>query len=50
MHDLAVAFDDEAFRDLDRAGRGDTAHVVAAQIEQHQVLGAFLGVGQKLSL
>ena len=48
MHHLAVALDEELIRDLDAADGGDAADIVAAEIEQHQVLGAFLGVGQQL--
>ncbi|MNS95596.1 hypothetical protein D3C72_1298630 [compost metagenome] len=48
VHDLAVALDREALGHFDGAGGRDAAHVVAAQVEQHQVFGAFLGVGQKL--
>ena len=33
--------------DLDRAGLGHAADIVAAQIEQHQMLGALLGVGHQ---
>ena len=40
-----AALDYEAFRDLDRAGLGDAAHVVTAQVDQHQVLGPLLGIG-----
>ena len=66
VHDVAVAFDEEAVGDAHarRAAtaldglRGlvrapglehrHTAHVVAAKVEQHQVLGALLGVGDQL--
>ena len=47
VHDVAVALDDEALGDLDRADLGDPADVVAAEIEQHQVLGPLLRVGEQ---
>ena len=50
MHDLAVAFDDEALSHFDRARRGDAADVVAAQVQQHQMFGPLLGIGQQLRL
>ena len=50
MHDLAVALDHETLGDLDCTGRGDPADVVAAEVEQHQMLGPFLGIGQQLGL
>jgi hypothetical protein len=37
-------------RHLHGADLGDAAHVVAAEVEQHQVLGALLGIGQQLDL
>ncbi len=48
VHDLAVALDEERIGDLDRADLGDTADIVAPEIEQHQVLGALLRVCQQL--
>ena len=48
MHHLAVALDEELVGDLDGADLGHAADVVAAEIEQHQVLGAFLRVGEEL--
>ena len=33
---------------LTRADLGDAADIVAAEIEQHQVLGALLGIGEQL--
>src|SRR5690606_29164507 len=44
VHHVAVALDPEAFADLNGARFGDPADVVARQVDQHQVLGAFLGV------
>ena len=48
VHDVAVALDTEALRDLDRPGRCDPADVVAAEIEQHEMLRALLFVGEKV--
>ena len=48
VHDVAVALDEEAVGDLHRADLGDAADVVAAEIEQHQMLGALLRVGEQL--
>ncbi len=42
VHDVAVALDDELLGHLDRADLGDAADIVAAEIEQHQMFGAFL--------
>ncbi len=48
MHDMAVALDHHLLGDADRADLGDAADVVAAEVEQHQMLGLLLGVGQQL--
>src|SRR5580704_4535171 len=48
MHDVAVALDREFLGHLDRACFGDAPDIVAAEIEQHQMLGAFLFVGEEL--
>jgi hypothetical protein len=47
VHDVRVTLDDHLVGDLDAAGLGDAADVVARQIDQHHVLGAFLRVGQQ---
>ena len=47
VHDVAVALDEEAVGHLDRADLGDAADVVAAEIEQHQMFGALLGIGEQ---
>ena len=44
---MAVAFDEEAGGDLDLAGLGDAADIVAPQIDQHQMLGPLLGVAHQ---
>ena len=48
MHDVAVALDDHHVGELDAAELGDAADVVAAQIDEHHVLGPLLGIGQQL--
>ncbi len=48
MHDVAVALDRHEVDDLDAAGLADPAEVVAAEVDEHQVLGALLGVGHQL--
>ncbi len=65
MHDVAVAFDEEAVGDAHvraalaggaggvetlLAQHGDAADIVAAEVQQHQVLGPFLGIGLELFL
>ena len=50
VHDLAVALDEELVGHLDGADLGDAADIVAAEVEQHQVLGALLRIGQQLGL
>ena len=47
MHDVAIAFDEKLIGHLDRANVGNAADIVAAEIEQHQVLGAFFRIGQQ---
>ena len=47
VHDVAVALDEELVGDRHAADLGDAADVVAAEIEQHQVLGALLRVGEQ---
>ena len=47
MHDVAVAFDEELVGDRHAADLRDAADVVAAEIEQHQMLGAFLRIGEQ---
>ena len=44
---MAVAFDEKTVGDFDRADAGDAADIVAAEIEQHQMLGAFLRIGEE---
>ena len=47
VHDVAVALDEELVGDLDGADLGDAADIVAAEIEQHQMLGALLRIGEQ---
>ncbi len=47
MHDVGVVLDDELFGDLDTADLGDAADIVAPEIEQHQMLGALLGIAEQ---
>ena len=47
MHDVAVALDRELLGHFDRADFGDAADIVAAEIEQHQMFGALLLVGEQ---
>jgi len=46
VHDVAVALDEETVGHLHRADLGDAADVVASEVEQHQMLGSFLRVGE----
>ncbi len=47
MHDVAVALDRHDVGHFDAAVAGNAADVVAAQVDQHHVLGPFLGIGQQ---
>ncbi len=47
VHHVRVALDGHEVDHLDRAGLADPAEVVAAEVDQHQVLGALLGVGEE---
>jgi hypothetical protein len=44
---VAVALDRVAFRHLDGPSSGDAADIVAPEIEQHEVFGAFLRIGEE---
>ena len=48
MHDVAVALDAHEVDDLDAARLADPAEVVAAEVDEHQVLGPLLRVGEQL--
>ena len=47
MHHVRVAFDLETIGHDHAAGFGDAANIVAAQVDQHKVLGALLRIGQQ---
>ena len=48
MHHVRVSLDLHHVGQLDRAELGHPADVVAAQVDEHDVLGPFLGIGQEL--
>jgi len=48
VHDVGITLDDHLLGQLHRADFRDAAGVVAAQVDQHQVLGDFLGIGQQV--
>ena len=50
MHHVRVALDDRVVRHGDRARHADAAEVVAGEVDEHEVLGALLGVGEELRL
>ena len=50
MHDVAVALDAAKGTNFNAAGLGDAAEVVAGEIDEHDVLGGFFGVGQQFAL
>ena len=50
VHHMRVALDGEELGHAHRAVLAHAAQVVAAQVHQHHVLGALLGVGQQLAL
>ncbi len=50
VHHVAVALDDEALAHAHAADLRYAADVVAAEIDEHQVLGALLGIGEQLGL
>ena len=48
VHDVAVAPHVHELDDVDGAGAADPLQVVAAEVDEHDVLGALLGVGEQL--
>ena len=50
MHHVRVALDHHVFRQADGARSGDAADIVAAQVDEHEMLGDFLGVGEQFRL
>src|SRR5699024_12848397 len=49
VHDVAVADDCHELADVDRPGGAHLRQVVAGQIDEHEVFGALLLVGQQLT-
>ncbi len=47
MHNVTVAFYDQQITDRNRSARSHSAHIVTAQVHQHQMFGPFLGIGQQ---
>ena len=47
VHDMGVALDDHLVGDLDAAGLRDAANIVARQIDQHDMFGAFFFITQQ---
>ena len=45
---MAVAAHVHELHDVDRAGAADPLEVVAPEVDEHDVLGALLGVGEQL--
>ena len=50
MHHMAVALDDELLGRAHGANLGHTAHIVAPQIQQHQMFGQLFFIGQQILL
>ncbi len=50
MHDVRVAFDHEALGHRNAADLRDPPDVVPAEVEQHDVLGDLLRIGEQLPL
>lgn len=48
MHDVTEALDLHEFTDLDRARDAHLQQVVAGEIDEHQVFGALLRIGEQL--
>ena len=46
VHDVGVAFDDHEFVDVDGAELSCAADIVSGEVDEHDVLGAFFGVGE----
>ena len=47
MHHVRIAFDEKTVRHTHASGFGDPADIVAAKVEQHEMLGAFLRIGDQ---
>lgn len=48
VHDVGIALDDHEIIDFDAAVLGDAADVVSREIDEHEMFGAFFGVGEKV--
>lgn len=48
VHHVRVPLDGHEVDDLDRAGLADPAQIVTAEVDQHEVFGTLLGVGEEL--
>ncbi len=48
MHHVAVTLNDHEVGDLHTAVFADAADVVAGEVHEHHVLGAFFGVGEQI--
>ena len=48
MHNVAETLNDHELVNRDGAGLGDTREVVACQVDEHEVLGAFFLIGEQL--
>jgi len=44
MHDMRIAFNVHKLFDVDGSGFGDTTHIIASQVYQHDMFGPFLRV------
>ena len=49
VHDMGIALDRHQLRGVHGAIFADAAQVIARQIDQHDVLGAFLRIGEELA-
>ena len=48
MHHVAIAFYDKQIPDFDTTSSSNTADIISAKIDEHQVLGSFFRIGQQL--
>ena len=48
MHDMRIMFDSHDYRHLARSNFRHASDIVAPEIEQHQMLGQYLGVRQQI--
>lgn len=50
MHDVTETLDHKPFCDMDGTRLADTPHVITAEVNQHQMLGAFFFIRQQILL